>query len=103
MKPLALTATIFGIFALLPGFESNEAPPSLGVTVLTMFSILLWLLHYYQTKDWFSMMEVSVVLALNLRNLYVILSKPKTGERSVFRQTSDGVYGYTFEECGAIE
>jgi hypothetical protein len=100
---LALTATIFGIFALLPNFESNKAPPPLGVTVLTMFSILLWLIHYYQTKDWISMVEVSVVMALNLRNLYVLLSKPKTEERSVFRQTSDGVYGYTFEECGARE
>lgn len=97
IKPLALTATIFGIFALLPGFESKKAPPSLRVTVLTVISIILWLLHYYQSRDWLSMLEVLVALALNLRNLYVILSKPKTGERSVFRQKSGGVRGYTFE------
>ena len=96
IKPLALTATIFGIFAILPNFETKEAPPPPGVTLLTIVSILLWILHHYQSKDWFSMMELLFVLALNLRNLYVILSKPKIEERTVFRQTSDGVYGYTF-------
>ena len=105
IKPLPLIATIFSIFALLPDITNRRkfSEYSLSVTVFTLISVIVWLIHYYQTEDWFSMVGVSVVLALNFRNLYVILSKPKTVERSVFRQTSNGVHGYTFEECTVQE
>jgi len=105
IKPLPLIATIFSIFALLPDILKRKkySDYSLSVTVFTLISVSVWLLHYYQIKDWFSAVEVLIVFALNLQILYGILSTPKTEERSVFRQTSDGVHGYTFEECTAQE
>lgn len=101
MKLLPLIATIFSVYSTLPGiFKKKKATDySLTVNVLTLISVFVWLYYYYQTKDWVPLVEAVFVVILNLQILYVLLSKPEPEERSVFRQTSDGVYGYTFEEC----
>lgn len=101
MKSLPLFASFFGVMSMLPNLlkEKKYSDYSLGVTVLTLIGVSLWLFHHYQVKDWVSMVEASILLVINLQILYVILSRPKPEERSVFRQTSDGVYGYTFEGC----
>ena len=105
MKTIPLIATFFGVMSMIPDLlkEKKYSEYSLGVTVFTLIGISLWLFHHYQVKDWVSMIEMLVLLVINLQILYVILSKPKPEERSVFRQTSDGVYGYTLEGCTGPE
>ena len=105
MKTLPLIATSFGILKLIPKLlsEKKYSEYSLGVTVFTLISVCMWLIHYYRIKEWIPALEVLIVLVINLQILYVLLSKPKPEERSVFRQTSDGVYGYTLEGCTGPE
>lgn len=105
MKSLPLIATFFGVMSAIPELlkEKKYSEYSIEVTVFTLIGISLWLIHHYKQKDWVSMIEASVLLVINLQILYVILSKPKPEERSVFRQTSDGVYGYTLEGCTGPE
>lgn len=101
MEPLPLIATFFSLYALLPDLfkEKKSSDYSLGVTVLSLISVLVWLYYHYLEKKWIPMVEGFALLLLNLQILYVLLSKSGPEERSVFRQTSDGVYGYTLEEC----
>lgn len=105
MKTIPLIASFLGVMSLLPDLLKNKkrSDYSLGVTVFTLISLSLWLFHHYQVNDWVSMIEASILLVINLQILYAILSKPKPEERSVFRQTSDGVYGYTLEGCTGPE
>jgi len=101
MKTIPLIATFFSLMSMVPELlkEKKRSEYSIEVTVLTLIGISLWLFHYYKEKNWMSAIEVVAALVINLQILYVILSKPKPEEHSVFRQTSDGVYGYTFEGC----
>lgn len=96
-----LFASFLGIFATIPSIlkEKEREDYSLGITLMSLLGILIWLVHYYRTKDWVSAGEILFALILNLQILYVILTTPKPEKPSASQQFSDGLSGYTFEEC----